>query len=263
MSIKTKKHTDCHPVSFQVASDLHIEHIGGDPDPFDFITPSAPLLILAGDIGSLYHINQLQNFLKKLCGAFEAVCYVPGNYEFYTWKTSHPVSMDILLKRLHCIAEKIPNLYILNRSSIKIGNVCIAGCTLWSDPLIKIPKYLVRINNMDNSLYKSLHDRDLRYIEKMISYCAKKRMKLVMVTHHVPTFKVMPSNRRRRDLDFSSLYATNLESLLQSNISAWICGHIHRNFDEIVGSTRLVGNQKGKPKDKITDYEMKKIVTIV
>jgi hypothetical protein len=44
--------------------------------------------------------------------------------------------------------------------------------------------------------------------------------------------------------------------LKKENINTWICGHIHQNFDFIThGGTRLVGNQYGKPRDNVTDYD--------
>jgi predicted phosphodiesterase len=54
--------------SFQIVSDLHIEYKNNEiPDPLTLITPTSEILILAGDIGSLYKIKQLQGFLEKLC----------------------------------------------------------------------------------------------------------------------------------------------------------------------------------------------------
>ena len=43
--------------------------------------------------------------------------------------------IDELLKDVKEIELQIPNLHILNRSSLIIDNVCIVGCTLWSRPL--------------------------------------------------------------------------------------------------------------------------------
>ena len=64
-------------VELQIASDLHIEYKNDDiPDPLDYITPNADILILAGDIGSLYKINQLEGFLIKICQYFKYVIYV-------------------------------------------------------------------------------------------------------------------------------------------------------------------------------------------
>ena len=68
-------------VSIQIASDLHIECIDNDDvDPLDFVTPEAPILILAGDIGSFYRQKQLKNFLTKLCTHF-------SNYPIYYRKS--------------------------------------------------------------------------------------------------------------------------------------------------------------------------------
>jgi hypothetical protein len=67
--------------------------------------------------------------------------------------------------------------------------------------------------------------------------------------------KVLDNIKTKKD-KFISLYVSNLEYLLTSNyIHTWICGHIHHNFDfKSENGTRIVGNQLGKPRDKITDF---------
>ena len=43
--------------------------------------------------------------------------------------------------------------------------------------------------------------------------------------------------------------------LTSEKVNTWICGHIHKNFDFFTeNGTRVVGNQKGKQKDKINDF---------
>ena len=47
----------------QIASDIHIEKIyPKSPEITDYIIPSSETLILAGDIGSIYHYEVLKNF---------------------------------------------------------------------------------------------------------------------------------------------------------------------------------------------------------
>ena len=242
-------------VKFQIASDLHIEYKNNSvPDPLDFITPTSEILILAGDIGSFYKINQLKEFLIKLCEIFKIVIYVPGNQEYYTFNEYKPLSMNDLIKRLYEIEYSIPNLYVLNQSSIIINDICVVGCTLWSKPEIKIPKFIVRIHGINNELFEQKHIRDIEYIKKMIDYSHNNNLKLLVITHYCPSLKVLEGSRKRDK--FTSLYVTDLEYLLnKNNIHTWICGHIHNNFDFISeNGTRVVGNQKGKIKDKITDY---------
>ena len=57
--------------TIQIVSDLHIEEYDNVPNPLDFLIPSADILILAGDIGSFYKINQLTDFLTALCNYFK------------------------------------------------------------------------------------------------------------------------------------------------------------------------------------------------
>jgi Icc-related predicted phosphoesterase len=95
---------------------------------------------------------------------------------------------------------------------------------------------------------------DVNYIEKMCEYTSNNNLKLLVVTHYCPTYKVLDGYYKKDKL--SSLYTTNLDYLLcSSKINTWVCGHVHTNFDFISNKgTRVIGNQKGKPKDKITDF---------
>ena len=243
----------------QIASDLHIEfnENSDSPNPLKYITPVADILILAGDIGSLYRIQQLTFFLKQLSIHFKVVLYIPGNHEWYCLQNYENIPLTVLKDRFENLQKIITNLYILDRSSVRIENICIAGVTLWSDPKCKIPPFRVKIEELNTIEYKKRHTLDLEYIKKMIKYCNKNNYKLIVVTHHSPSMKIVEEKKK-----FKSLYATDLEYLLNKNdIHTWICGHIHKNFDFITDNgTRIVGNQKGKPKDRINDYNTKFII---
>lgn len=248
--------------TIQIVSDLHIEEYDNVPNPLDFVTPSADILILAGDIGSFYKINQLTDFLTALCSYFKIVLYTPGNHEWYTMNGYEPLSFISLEKRLLAIEKKIPNLYILNRSSVMIGDVCITGCTLWSKPECEVPPFIVRINGIKTIDYENMHNLDLAYLKNIINYSKKKEIKLIVVTHHPPTFKALEGVKKRKK--YISLYATNLDYMLnKKDIDTWVCGHVHFNFDFIsTGGCRIVGNQKGKIKDRIDDFKKDFLVTI-
>lgn len=244
-------------VTFQLASDIHIEYKNDSvPDPLKYIKPSADVLILAGDIGSLYKPKQLQEFLRCISLYFKIVVYVPGNHEFYKQTGIKPELSHVLNDRMTIIENNIDNLYILRTESILIDNVCITGCTLWSDPKILIPKYLVRVHGLNTDTYKKIHKYDLECIERSIEYCQKNKHKLLVVTHYPPTYDVLKDTRKKEKIH--SLYATDLNHLLKKeNMSVWVCGHIHKNFDYMTeNGTRLIGNQVGKPKDEIKDYNM-------
>jgi len=252
-------------VSFQIASDLHIEYKNDEsPDPLLYITPSADVLILAGDIGSVYKYHQLETFMKKLCTYFKIVLYVIGNKEYYDVPGYELEKMDSLFDKLMLLEQNSANLYILNRKSVLIDDVCIAGCTLWSYPLVAVPSFIVRINDMNTHKYKQRYKEDFLYIKNMINYCSKKKLKLLVVTHHCPTYNIIKQKSQRNKDRYTSLYASSLDYLLKSNkVHTWVCGHIHINFDYITeGGTHLVGNQVGKPKDRITDYSKSFVIKV-
>jgi len=228
---------------------------GDDIDPLTMIVPCADILILSGDIGSLYKYKQLYNFLRKLATYFTHIVYVPGNHEFYKPRDMKikPVAFDKLNDVLRILDDQIENLHVLNCSSLLIGNVCIMGCTLWSDIKCDLPKYIVRIHDLDTHSYKALHDNHVRYIKEMIPYCKQHNYRVICVTHHPPTFDVI--NMANRKQKFVSLYASHLDHLIsRENMHTWIFGHVHKNFDLLVNGCRLVCNQKGRIRDNITDF---------
>lgn len=247
-------------MKLQIMSDLHIETFDSVPDVKMFIEPSADILILAGDIGRIHRYEQLKEFLLDLCPKFQAVLYILGNHEYYKVNGIAPKPMNELLTDLEVIQKEIENLYILNRASVVIDDICIIGCTLWSLATIDIPPFIVRIPNMDIIKYNSLYYQDLAYIETMISYCAEKKLRLVVVSHHCPTYSVSDKKENK----FRSLYCSNLDRLLdRTKVHTWICGHIHTNFDlRTRNGTRLVSNQRGKERDGIKDFVRNKVIVV-
>jgi len=243
--------------TLQVVSDIHIEYNNDENvDPLSIITPSADILVLAGDIGSFYKYTQLHSFLSGIVDHFKHVIYVPGNHEYYT----PPNYTSMSLKEIDEVKNKIgcafPNLSLLDKDSVRIGDYCIVGATLWSDIKCELPKFIVRINQMTTQLYKNKFTEDSNYIKGMINHCRENNLKMICVTHHPPTEKVLYKTNKKRE-KYRSLYASDLEYLLDGDVvETWMCGHVHKNFDFMSEKgCRVLGNQKGKPKDNITDFK--------
>ena len=242
-------------VNFQIASDLHIEYLQEEAIPMEtFIIPSADNLILAGDIGSLYREKQLFNFIQQCCDKFKKVYYIPGNHEYYTLKFVPKINQLYKLRGiLYSFEKKLENLKILDRHYIEIDNYIIAGCTLWSNlQNNQLPKFRVRIADMSTRIYNIYHKRDVQFIEELIE---KKRddQHIILITHYPPTGSIQSPKHYDK---FSFLYYSNLDYLLDKNkIDTWISGHIHYNYNFYSdGGTHLLGNQKGRERDDITDY---------
>ena len=249
--------------NFQIASDLHIEYKNNNfVDPLTIITPSADYLILAGDIGSFYKFEQLFNFIFILSKHFKGIIYVPGNNEYYTQIGFESKNMNELLQNFRNVSKSISNLYILDRACIKIGNICIAGCTLWSDIKVCIPKFIFRINYINTNAYFKKYEKDLLYIKHIINYCQSFNLKLLLVTHYCPTYSLI--HPLKSTSKYISMYASNLDYLQTKNqIHTWVFGHTHINFNIISEKgTVLVTNQLGKPKDCIKNYNKNMVIKL-
>ena len=256
---------------FQIASDLHIETCTDIPQSSTYIIPKTDMLILAGDIGRLHDRTRLETFLTDLSSKFKIIFYVLGNHEYYKMKnnTTH-LTIDELNIVAKEIQDKINNneelgdLYILNNQSdgFIIDDVLITGCTLWSQSTVNIPSFIVRVHGMTTKKYNNLHMNDRAYLHNMVQYASDNKLKLLVVTHHTPSYTLLPKKYRKDR--FKSLYASNLDHLLyKQKVHTWICGHVHSNFDfNHQNGTRIVSNQCGKPRDNIQDYNKEKVINI-
>ena len=233
---------------YQIASDLHIEYLDG-AKASDFIEKKSDILVLAGDIGSLYKIDQLTQFLKEL-NEFKKIIYIPGNHEFYMVKGYKPKPFNQLIKSLFELEKVIPNLVVLNCGTINIDGINFVGCTLWSDiGENSLPKYRVRIYGFSHIVYNQQYQKNLNFLKRTLQY---QYPNTVVVTHYPPVDLVDNSSKNK----FKYLYRNNLDYMIdKENMSIWNFGHIHINHSLIKNGVRLITNQKGRTKDDVQDFE--------
>jgi predicted phosphohydrolase len=241
----------------QVASDLHIEQKYSDIDISNMISPCGKILILAGDVGSLYRLEQLKNFLSCVCKKFKYVVYVPGNYEYYQLRGIKPAKNMYELKTdLYALANEFENLVLLDQGVFDLGNnIRIIGTTLWS--ITNTHPYVVRIKGITKELYNSMHRNDLRFLTTEIEKAHSEGKKTIVVTHYPPI--VAPHNRRSK---IKQLYENNLDPNIFQYVNSWIYGHTHNNSDPQNDSCKFFTNQMGKEKDAANGYR-KDFVIIV
>ena len=251
-----------YKMRIQYASDLHIDYIEKQEDIDNLIQPSdSDILVLAGDIGSLYKYTQLKNFISNLNDRYKVIFYIPGNHEFYTIKDIEPLPLKILFGRLYQLEKHIPNLYILNRSSIKIKNYCFIGSILWSYiPEDKIyPYFRVRIKDFNKFLYNKHNYQDIMYINNMIEICQKEKLTPIIITHYPPSYKCL--NKKNENDKYQYLYGNNLDDTLKY-VPYWICGHVHWNFQLKINNCLVLANQNGRKYDNITDYSPTCVINV-
>ena len=227
----------------QLISDLHLEKLGDKHiNGLDYITPSCDILILNGDISSLYLLYPLTTFLKSIENHFKWIIYVPGNNEFYTQRNKKPLSFEILYERLNSLKTQIKNLIILDNSYIILNDIIFCGSTLWSYIHYELPNFF-KIHNFSMKEYNYRNLISKRFIKEVINLSNKIKKKLVMITHYPPSKRCLTEDKKR--FYYNRLYYNNLDYLF-NNKMVWLFGHTHENKDMIIDNTRIVSNQRGK-----------------
>jgi predicted phosphohydrolase len=241
------------------------------------IKPSAPILLLLGDIcacGENNDFNTYKKFIQFLSPKFKYIFHVPGNHEYYTSGNQKITLNDTIPGidlKLRKFAKEFDNVHFLNNNTkrIKIGRktYVFIGSTLWSgvrpedrkmvgnmmndyehiympNPKPKGISYAdanvwknVRKYNIDDM--SKIHAKSVRYIKKEMSE-VKPEETAILLTHHKPV----------RDAALSEIISQAYETDLKDVI---ICppfklagfGHTHVKYDKIISSVRVVSNPKG------------------
>ena len=240
-------------MNIYIASDIHLECLEDDYNIENFIKKydkENSILVLCGDICSLYLYDKLYGFLEKVCGMFKHVIYVPGNNEFYKIKNIQHKTYTDLCKQLDSFSIKLTNLHILNKSCIQIGEYLFTGCILWTKLEVELPKYF-RIYGFSTEIYNRKNKQDVSFIKDCIDHANTNNLKHIIITHYPPSKKCL--HKINGGDKYESLYYNQLDDLF-SNRLVWIYGHTHYNVDKNIGNTRLVSNQYGKKNNIAHDF---------
>ena len=238
----------------QIASDIHIEKKFPQKVVItDFISPveESEMLILAGDIGSIYQYEEFKHFFLSCKEYFKYVLYVPGNNEYYLRDGFQPKSMSALNNDLVTLCKET-DVILLNNAYIETDTHIIFGSTWWS----YIPETLTMRVYKDNGKpidaedFNFMHNTARRCLNKIIQNKGEK--KLIVVSHYCPT-KFGTMNLHHKKSDFVELvpyYFSSSEKYLKGVVDVWIFGHTHvfRDFYFDNGTTRIISNADPRKK---------------
>ena len=260
-------------------SDVHLEF--GD---LDFENDQgAQVLILSGDIcvahditqrdpygvmGPEYRSNRFHDFFQRCHARFPHVIYIVGNHEYYhgDFATAFTHLKDVL--------GYLPNLHVLEKESIMIGDVTFLCGTLWTDMNREDPDTLYRIRSYMNDFriikdsrhpvhYKDSeghrHTRDgrfspeatveehramLKFVKESIA--TDPTGKYVVVGHHAPS-KASTHAQYADQPMVNGAYSSDLDQFIldRPQIKLWTHGHTHHEFDYMIGSCRVMCNPRG------------------
>ncbi|KAF2671107.1 putative calcineurin-like phosphoesterase [Microthyrium microscopicum] len=240
----------CPKITFQVLSDLHLE-VGNQYTSFSFPV-TAPILILAGDIGRLVDEDAMRAFFTVQIVRYEKVLWVLGNHEFYG--LSHSKSLEIAMRLESEFDGKLIVLY-RRRFDLPEPNITVLGCTLWSqipDEAKNVVRSKVndfrRINDWTVGSHNAEHQKDLSWLKEQVSKLQEEspQRRILIVTHHAACTSGT-SEPRFEGSPWHSAFATDLLERKGDwpGVQAWVYGHTHYSTGFVKAGVRVVSNQRG------------------
>lgn len=291
-------------MQIQYVSDIHLETRPNTSSRCfkDILDPVAPYLALCGDIGNPLTPNY-EEFLKYCSDNFVTIFYVLGNHEYYnSYKVekllksrkfitdlqfkelSEKLELDSVesrLRKIRGVCSKYTNIRLLNQDSYKFpdSDYVIIGCTLWSKLKMHPYKYTAfndfyRICEDNDSLlhpdtYNKWNSSDKEYIRNTLKtlYEENPNYKIIVLTHHCPTYDVIVDKYRLDDPDnMNSFFANDGEGLVGVNQTLspklWLCGHTHGCKKITVNNTIIATNTYGYDGEVIEGFKKDAIVEI-
>lgn len=235
-------------MKIQYMSDLHMEFADNSRYLKNNELPvTGDILVLAGDTFYLNNtIAPLSRFWKWASANYRQVLLVPGNHEYYQ-------GCDVMTRGLQWRWMFKDNVGYYQNQVVHIDDTDFILSTLWSHVPPQNEFFVSRgMNDFYQTFYDGkrltvenynlMHKFCLDFIKKSVAESTAKD--IVVVTHHLPTTKVVAAQHLCSDLN--SAFATELGNYIaDSRIDVWIYGHSHTNIDTVIGNTRIVSNQLG------------------
>ena len=212
-------------------------------------------IFIAGDIGSPLEKNYW-DFLNYVSDSYDNVFFTTGNHEY--WNNDNK-TIDQINELIDDRSEKYNNLHFLNNRKVKLNNYEILGSVLWSCPEFNIKNsidfrniYYKPNQKLSPEIMKKLYYINVNWL---INNLKNDNPKIVM-THYLPSYQF--TKKYKRYLKVQSLFASDLEYLINDPIKLWIFGHTHDRFLKEINGVPCIVNALGYNKNVIIDnYEIK------
>jgi hypothetical protein len=197
-----------------------------------------------------------------------------GNHEHYHGKFDK--SAGIIRETIGYL--NIHNIHLLDRDIKEIDGVHFVGGTMWTDcnkgdPMTQyhleqcMTDFRV-IRIAGENFKKFLPMRTVMEFTKTRDYFKTvignlpKDAKIVVCSHHAPSHLSI-HDMYKHDKLMNGGYSSDLSEFILDHpqIKLWTHGHMHNNFDYMIGDTRVVCNPKGYPGEN-GDFENNLILEI-
>ena len=230
-------------IKLQYISDLHVDvNIKVPP-----INKRGDYLAICGDVGTPRHIS-FKKFFDEYSKKYDKIFFVAGNHDYDCSPLFNKNKVIENKKIINDIFSNYNNVYFLDNNIHNINDdVIIAGTTLWTHPVTNkhYPDHIER------------HINDVCWLNNVCQNNLNK--KIIVLSHYVPTFKLIDKYYMERGIYKTSWFATNLEHMIKPPIVAWLCGHTHsvteKNINGIYCGVNAVGHNAKFVRNKIIIIE--------
>lgn len=245
-----------------IMSDLHLEF------KYFFIpeveNEKETIVILAGDIGLIKKEHTYRDFINNTCDRFKNVIWINGNHEFYG------ANFPTALTKLWNATLDHENLYVVDKETVVINGIAFVCATMWTNfdnnnvmTMEQAGFYMndykqIRTGPLSESWKRKLRPVDtladhrlaVKYIFSEIVKQKESGKKVVVVTHHLPSFQSIAKEFRGDSLN--GAYASELfEDIMETQPDVWIHGHSHASMDYYIDETRIINNPRGYAPDDL------------
>lgn len=215
---------------FQIMSDLHLE-VGQQYSAFN-VLPTAPYLVLAGDIGQLSNYELYLSFLRLQCDQFSRVFLVLGNHEFFGMSHDHGIHIASCLEKEPILLGRLVVLHRRRYDFVENPDITVLGCTLWSriqpearQIVESKVKDFRRIHDWGVDKHNAEHDKDVDWLQKQVEMIRKEpnglHRRIIIVTHPRRRCSKHPSPAIPKTHGLQPLQAISLET--RTPLSSQMC----------------------------------------
>jgi len=241
-----------------ILSDLHLEF------GYFFIpeveNEKETVVVLAGDIGLVKKEHTYRDFIKNTCDRFKNVIWILGNHEFYN------ANFPTALAKVWNATLDHENLYVVDKETVVINGVAFVCATMWTnfdnynvmtmyDAQLYMKDYTYIRTGPESEPWRQKlqpldtladHRRAVEYIFPEIIKQKENGKKVVVVTHHLPSFQSIHMDKNREWHFLNGAYASELfEDIADTKPNVWIHGHTHNSSDYMIEETRVICNPRG------------------
>ncbi|GIQ82904.1 hypothetical protein KIPB_004128, partial [Kipferlia bialata] len=211
------------------------------------------------DIGQVGD-HSWERAVQAAASVYAHVVVVPGNHEYYRVQGEKELGMAECDARMEDVCASLPNVHLLNKTSVVIEGVRFSGCTLWSAlgedshaphflrDFEAIPDFDKRIHTREGTAqaYLAVHNEHRAYIESVLSEPpSTPTHPHVVVTHHGP---LLAMNTKESVYNLSDGFVSDLSGIINSDrVCLWVSGHTHQRIQTRCNGSLSISNCHGYP----------------